>query len=125
MAYPRLERGWVVPERVSMGRRSRTVVVASSSCGPRPQLARCGIPLHGKEEPINMSVNTVTAAELFVAAQGGDMEGIRALLPSWGAPAEDGPPAAPGGLTPLMAAAAGGHEEVVELLLQCGADPAL
>jgi Ankyrin repeats (3 copies) len=71
-----------------------------------------------------MGVNTVTATELFVAAQSGNVKRVRALLPPYGDPAEDGPPAAPGGLTPLMVAAAGGHEEVVELLLQCGADPA-
>jgi hypothetical protein len=29
-----------------------------------------------------------------------------------------------GALTPLMIAAAGGHEAVVEMLLRCGADPA-
>jgi ankyrin repeat protein len=52
------------------------------------------------------------------------VERVRALLPPWGDPAEDGAPAMPGGVTPLMAAAAGGHEAVVELLLACGADPA-
>jgi ankyrin repeat protein len=30
-----------------------------------------------------------------------------------------------GGMTPLMAAAAGGHETVVEVLLDCGADPSV
>ncbi len=48
---------------------------------------------------------------------------LRTLLPPCGDPAEDGTPTAPGGETPLMAAAASGHEAVVELLLRCAADP--
>ena len=70
-----------------------------------------------------MDVDVAKAVELFVAAQSGDVDRVRTLLPPYGDPAVDGPPAAPGGLTPLMIAAAGGHEAVVELLLACGADP--
>jgi hypothetical protein len=70
-----------------------------------------------------MDVDVAKAVELFVAAQSGDVDRVRTLLPPYGDPAVDGPPAAPGGLTPLMIAAAGGHEAVVELLLRCGADP--
>jgi uncharacterized protein len=70
-----------------------------------------------------MDVSIAKAVELFAAAQSGDVARVRALLPPCGDPAVDGPPAAPGGLTPLMIAAAGGHEAVVELLLRCGADP--
>ena len=65
------------------------------------------------------------AAELLEAAQAGDEARVRALLPPAGAPEERGPPDAPDGMTPVMAAAAGGHEAVVELLLKRGADPAL
>ena len=62
------------------------------------------------------------ASELLAAARAGDVARVRALVPPAGNPEEDGPPGAPGGITPLMAAAAGGHEAVVELLLECGAD---
>ena len=71
-----------------------------------------------------MDVSIAKAVELFAAAQRGDVARVRALLPPCGDPAVDGPPAAPGGVTPLMIAAAGGHEAMVELLLACGADPA-
>jgi Ankyrin repeat len=71
-----------------------------------------------------MTVNTVSAVELFTAAHVGDVERVRGILPPCGAPAEYGRPPAPRGVTPLMAAAGGGHEAVVEVLLQCGADPA-
>ena len=71
-----------------------------------------------------MEIDRAKAVELLVAAQTGDVERARALLPSCGDGVEDGTPAAPGGVTPLMAAAAGGHEPIVELLLRCGADPA-
>ena len=64
------------------------------------------------------------AAELLEAARVGDEARVRALLPPASAPEERGPPDTPGGVTPLMAAAAGGHEAVVELLLNRGADPA-
>ena len=71
-----------------------------------------------------MDVDVARAVDLFAALQTGDVEQVRTLLPPYGDPVVDGPPAAPGGLTPLMIAAAGGHEAVVELLLRCGADPA-
>lgn len=69
-------------------------------------------------------MNLGKATELLAAARAGDEARVRALLPPAGAPEADGPPEAPGGITPLMAAAAGGYEAVVELLLRCGADPA-
>src|SRR4051794_34027464 len=78
--------------------------------------------LQGRQ--MTMNVDLARAVELFAAAYFGDVERVLALLPSCGDPAEDGPPDAPGGVTPLMAAAAGGHEAVVTVLLQCGADPA-
>jgi hypothetical protein len=63
------------------------------------------------------------AAEMLSAALCGDIARLRELLPPTGDPAEDGPLGVPDCVTPLMAAAACGHEEVVEYLLQCGADP--
>jgi ankyrin repeat protein len=63
------------------------------------------------------------ALEIQLAAQTGDLARLRALLPRCGDQAEDGCPELPGHITPLMAAAAGGHEACVELLLECGADP--
>ncbi len=71
-----------------------------------------------------MDLDVARAVALFAAAQRGDVERVRTLLPPYGDPVVDGPPAAPGGLTPLMIAASGGHEAVVEVLLACGADPA-
>jgi ankyrin repeat protein len=71
-----------------------------------------------------MDADVVRAVDLFAAARSGDVERVRALLPPCGDPTVDGPRDAPGGLTPLMLAAAGGHGAVVELLLRCGADPA-
>ena len=71
-----------------------------------------------------MDVDVTRAVDLFAALQTGDVEQVRTLLPPYGDPVVDGPPAAPGGLTPLMIAAAGGHEAAVEMLLRCGADPA-
>ena len=71
-----------------------------------------------------MEAGRAGAVELLVAALIGDVERARMLLPPCGNPAEDGSGAATGGVTPLMAAAAGGHEQMVELLLRCGADPA-
>ena len=62
-------------------------------------------------------MNTDLASKLLAAARAGDVEQVRALVPPAGNPEEDGPPDAPGGITPLMAAAAAGHEEVVEVLL--------
>ena len=64
------------------------------------------------------------ASRLLAAARAGDVERVRALVPPAGSPEEDGPPDAPGGVTPLMAAASAGHEEVVEALLERGADAA-
>jgi ankyrin repeat protein len=64
------------------------------------------------------------AADLLAAAKAGDLARVQALLPPSGKSLEDGLVAAPGSMTPLMAAAAGGHKAVLELLLQHGADPA-
>jgi hypothetical protein len=64
------------------------------------------------------------ASELLAAARAGDVERVRALVPPAGSLEEDGAPGAPDGVTPLMAAAAGGHEAVVEELLARGADAA-
>ena len=69
-------------------------------------------------------MDTDLASELLAAARAGDVERVRALVPPAGNPEEDGPADAPGGVTPLMAAAAGGHEAVLEVLLACGADAA-
>ena len=71
-----------------------------------------------------MQADAEKSAALFAAILAGDMPRLLTLLPPCGDPAEDGIPTAPGGVTPLMAAAAGGREAVVELLLRCGADPA-
>ena len=71
-----------------------------------------------------MGVDVVRAVDLYAAAQSGDVDRVRTLLPPYGDPVVDGLPDAPGGVTPLMIAAFGGHEAVVELLLCCGADPA-
>ena len=67
-------------------------------------------------------MDTDLASKLLAAARAGDVEKVRALVPGAGSPEEDGAPDAPGGVTPLMAAAAGGHVEVVEVLLARGAD---
>jgi hypothetical protein len=69
-------------------------------------------------------MDTDLASRLLAAARAGDLEELRVLLPCAGNPEEDGASDAPGGITPLMAAAAGGHEKIVELLLACGADAA-
>ncbi len=69
-------------------------------------------------------MDTDLASKLLAAARAGDVEQVRALVPPAGNPEEDGPPDAPGGVTPLMAAAAAGHEKVVEVLLARGADAA-
>jgi hypothetical protein len=63
------------------------------------------------------------AAAVFAAALAGDTARLRAMLPPCGNSAEDGSRCPEGTVTPLMAAAAGGHESAVELLLLCGADP--
>ena len=69
-------------------------------------------------------MDTELASRLLAAARTGDARLIRALVPCCGSPEEDGPPGAPGGVTPLMAAAAAGHEAVIEVLLARGADAA-
>ena len=69
-------------------------------------------------------MDTALASKLLAAARAGDVAQIRALVPCAGNPEEDGPLDARDGVTPLMAAAAGGHEAVVEVLLACGADAA-
>ncbi len=69
-------------------------------------------------------MDTQLASRLFAAARAGDVAQVRALVPSCGCPEDDGPPDAPGGITPLMPAAPAGHEAVVEVLLACGADAA-
>jgi uncharacterized protein len=69
-------------------------------------------------------MDTELAAKLLAAARAGDAAQVRALVPCAGNPEEDGAPDAPDGITPLMAAAAAGHEDVVEVLLACGADAA-
>jgi len=69
-------------------------------------------------------MDTELASRLLAAARAGDAALVRALVPCCGSPEEDGAPDAPGGITPLMAAAAGGHEAAVEALLERGADAA-
>ena len=69
-------------------------------------------------------MDTRLASRLLAAARAGDAALVRALVPGCGCPEEDGAPDAPGGITPLMAAAGRGHEAVVEVLLACGADAA-
>jgi hypothetical protein len=70
-------------------------------------------------------MDTDLASKPLAAARAGDAAQVRVL---WcrapGTPRRDGAPDAPGGITPLMAAAAGGHEAVLEVLLACGADAA-
>src|SRR5690242_2143186 len=60
-------------------------------------------------------------AELLAAALAGDVQHLRDCLPASGDPATF---PAPLGVTPLMVAAAAGHEEVVELLIERGFNPA-
>ena len=69
-------------------------------------------------------MDTELASRLLAAARAGDAALVRALVPCCGSPEEDGPSDAPGGITPLMAAAAAGHEAVIEVLLARGADAA-
>ena len=71
-----------------------------------------------------MGMDSELASKLLAAAWAGDAASIRALVPRAGSPEVDGAPDAPGGVTPLMAAAAGGHEPAVEALLERGADAA-
>ena len=67
---------------------------------------------------------SVNMADLLVDIVSGDETRLRTLLPPAGDPVEDDPIDIPHRTTPLMLAAAFGHEAVIELLLQCGADPA-
>ena len=69
-------------------------------------------------------MDTRRAADLLALALAGDVTRLRTTLDPAGEPALDGLPGLAGGPTPLMAAASGGHEAAVELLLRCGADPA-
>ena len=64
-----------------------------------------------------------TGADLLADVIAGDMARLQARPPSAGSSCEDDAPTTPNGLTPLMVAAACGHEAVVELLLLRGADP--
>ena len=66
-------------------------------------------------------MSTSRAADLMATARRGDIARLRALLPVAGDPTAF---AALDGVTPMMAAASGGHEAVVELLLQRGSNPA-
>jgi hypothetical protein len=61
---------------------------------------------------------------LLASIIAGDVARLRRQLAAAGGPAEDGDLDRPTRLTPMMAAAACGNEAAVELLLQCGADPA-
>lgn len=61
-------------------------------------------------------MDTELAPRLLAAAKAGDVAQVRAVVPSTGIPEEDGLPNAPDGITLLIAAAAAGHEAVVELL---------
>jgi ankyrin repeat protein len=68
-----------------------------------------------------VKMSTSREADLLAAALCGDIARLQTLLPTAGDPTTF---AAPDGVTPLMAAASGGHEAVVELLLQRGSNPA-
>ncbi|MDI3307016.1 MAG: ankyrin repeat domain-containing protein [Acetobacteraceae bacterium] len=66
----------------------------------------------------------IETEDLLAHVASGNVERLRALLPARAL--SDGvlDGALSDGVTPLMLAAAFGHEPMVELLLQCGADPA-
>ena len=65
-------------------------------------------------------MTTAHDAEVMEAARSGNLDALRQLLPPAGDPKAI---VGPDGITPLMAAAAGGHEAAVEFLLEHGADP--
>ena len=67
----------------------------------------------------------IGTADLLAQVVAGDMTGLRTLLSSADASSMGDLPRMPDGVTPMMIAAACGHEDVIELLLQCGADPTL
>ncbi|MBV1797903.1 ankyrin repeat domain-containing protein [Siccirubricoccus sp. G192] len=68
-------------------------------------------------------MSTQDETDLIAAVCAGDIAGLRARLSPAGDAKDDCSAGLPNGLTPLMVAAACGHQDVVELLLQCGADP--
>jgi hypothetical protein len=45
---------------------------------------------------MEMDVDVTRAVDLFAAVQNGDVDRVRMLLPPYGDPVVDGPPAAPG-----------------------------
>jgi hypothetical protein len=69
-------------------------------------------------------MNTSGETELIAKVRAGDIVGLRVRLSPAGKASDGCPSSLPNALTPLMAAAACGNQEAVELLLQCGADPA-
>ena len=62
--------------------------------------------------------------ELLALLLRGDVARLRRMLAAAGGPAENDSLDLSHCTTPMMAAAAIGNEAIVELLLQCGADPA-
>ena len=77
--------------------------------------------LPGQHTRESSEMSTSREAELLAAALCGDIARLETLLPIAG---DLKAFAAPDGVTPLMAAASGGHEAVIELLLQRGSNPA-
>jgi hypothetical protein len=69
-------------------------------------------------------VDAEKAALILSAALAGDVRLLRSLLQPCGDPAGDGLPDSNCRVTPLMAAAAAGHEAAIEVLLECGVDAA-
>lgn len=69
-------------------------------------------------------MSRIDSGELLAALIAGDLTRFQRLLAAAGGPAADGEFDLPYHMTPMMAAAACGNEAAVELLLQCGADPA-
>ena len=67
---------------------------------------------------------SIARADLLAQLVTGDVGRLQALLPPAGELPGRTLSEMPNGVTPLMIAAACGHEEVVALLLQCGEDPA-